>query len=129
MAEVKTGIYQIRCKRNGKRYIGKSLDIKRRWKEHVRALNDEEYSECKPDFQEDWNKYKENGFEFRILKLCKRYSLARLEAKYIQKRGDYNNLKPQLRGLNFQEWVDIVEIGVVMLFVIYVGCKVYHYFI
>ena len=33
------GIYKIENKVNGKVYIGQSIDIEKRWKEHISCLN------------------------------------------------------------------------------------------
>ena len=59
------GIYKIENKINGKVYIGESLNIERRWQEHIEDLNNNTHHSYK--LQDDWNKYNENDFEFSII--------------------------------------------------------------
>ncbi len=58
------GVYKITNKINNKVYIGESLDIRRRWKEHIEDLNNNQHHSYK--LQEDWNKYGEDNFEFSL---------------------------------------------------------------
>ncbi|MGL6341848.1 MAG: GIY-YIG nuclease family protein, partial [Waterburya sp.] len=121
------GIYRIRCKITGASYVGQAVDIKRRWQQHTRALDNKEYSKSNPQFQKDWNKYGQRSFNFSILKLCPRYSLDRLEAIYVRKYGQYNSQIPRLRNLCFMEYLDIAQNFVVVVFLIWVGYKFYEY--
>ena len=76
-----TGIYMIRCKINNKVYIGRSKNIKDRWKQHKRELrNNKHYNK---NIQKDWNKYGQDCFEFNIIVECEEYKLNELERKYI----------------------------------------------
>lgn len=63
-----TGIYEIVCTGNGKRYIGQSINIEKRFREHrnqlKRGVRENKY------FQNAWNKYGESSFEFNILEEC-----------------------------------------------------------
>jgi group I intron endonuclease len=64
---MKSGIYKILNKANGKFYIGSAIDIKRRWRQHRHELRlDKHKNEY---FQNAWNKYLEISFEFSILEL------------------------------------------------------------
>ena len=59
------GIYKIINKINNKVYIGQSIDIDRRLKDHISGLNGN-YGH-NPHFQNAWNKYGEKNFEFEIV--------------------------------------------------------------
>ncbi|EHQ90187.1 GIY-YIG nuclease family protein [Desulfosporosinus youngiae] len=62
------GVYQITNNINNKVYIGRSNDIERRWKDHIRQLNKGTHNN--QGLQNDWNKYGEGNFAFEIIKLC-----------------------------------------------------------
>ena len=53
------GIYCIRNKINNKYYIGQSIDIKNRWKEHKYNLRHNKHVNNK--LQNAWNKYGEKN--------------------------------------------------------------------
>ena len=55
------GIYKITNTKNNKVYIGKSTDIERRWKEHIRHSKDE-FTKEKPAIHKAINKYGVNTF-------------------------------------------------------------------
>ena len=59
------GIYLIENKNNGKAYVGKSIDILERWKQHLDAarLHKQDY-----EFYKDLENVK--NFSFSILELC-----------------------------------------------------------
>lgn len=59
------GIYEIKNINNGKVYIGESLDITRRWKDHLIMLNEGIHYNYK--LQNDFNIYGHECFKFRIL--------------------------------------------------------------
>ena len=63
-----TGVYEIKCVKNGKRYVGVSKDIERRWREHRGLLYRGQHHSY--DMQCDYNKFGENCFEFNVLKSC-----------------------------------------------------------
>lgn len=65
--KAKMGIYKIVNIKNGKQYIGKSVDIKRRWKEHKRALKGNYHKNIY--LQRAWDKYNEKNFKFKIIQL------------------------------------------------------------
>lgn len=60
------GVYAITCKANGKRYIGSSESILRRWREHVYNLE----SKLMNGMYEDYQKYGITGFTFKVLEVC-----------------------------------------------------------
>lgn len=83
------GIYKITNNVNGKVYIGQSVNIKARWKDHIHALN-RGSSRCAL-LQRAWNKYKQENFSFEILELCSEDMLDAVEMKYIDFYDSHNN--------------------------------------
>lgn len=77
-----TGIYKITCTSNNKVYIGQSVSIKRRWRDHLMALR--KNGHYNPKLQRAYNKYGENSFTFEILELCPKEKLNEREKFYIQ---------------------------------------------
>lgn len=59
------GIYYITNKVNGHKYVGSSVDIERRWKQHKCILRG--YCHDNSHLQAAWNKYGEDAFEFKIM--------------------------------------------------------------
>lgn len=63
--KIYSGIYCITNKIDNKKYVGQSVDIKRRWHQHKIELNNNTH--CNTHLQNAWNKYGENNFKFDIL--------------------------------------------------------------
>lgn len=82
-----SGIYEIVNTVNGKRYIGQSADIPRRWSEHRRCLR-RGCSRHLP-LQSSWNMHGEAAFAFNILVLCDPENLTPLEQQW------FDSLKPE----------------------------------
>jgi hypothetical protein len=59
------GVYKITNINNNKVYIGESLNIKRRWKEHINDLSNNEHHSKK--LQVDWNSQGKDSFKFEII--------------------------------------------------------------
>jgi group I intron endonuclease len=59
------GIYQITCTANGKKYIGSSLSIERRFTHHKTQLKYNKH--INNHLQNAWNKYGKDSFVFEIL--------------------------------------------------------------
>lgn len=76
------GIYSIRNKINGKKYIGSSVDIYRRWGVHLRNLV--RHRHPNEHLQRAWDQYGKNNFEFVIEEIC----------------------DPDVRFVKEQEWCD-----------------------
>ena len=83
------GVYMIKCLINGKVYIGKSNDVKRRWREHKSRLKRNNHENEK--LQYDWNKYGEDNFEFKLIENYDNEEFGiELEKKYINEYKSYD---------------------------------------
>ena len=75
------GIYMIQNKINNKMYIGQTVNIKERWKDHRAELRGGYHSN--KHLQRSWDKYGEESFEFSILLECEESQLNTFEEYYI----------------------------------------------
>lgn len=82
------GIYKIQNNVNGKIYIGQSVNIEKRWKEHIYELNANKH--INKHLQSAWNKYGKNNFDFTIVCLCDISELDDKEMYYISKYSSFN---------------------------------------
>lgn len=82
------GIYKITNNVNGKVYIGQSINIKARWKDHINALNRNDSHSVL--LQRAWNKYGQDNFSFEILELCSEDVLDEVETRYIEAYDSIN---------------------------------------
>ena len=78
----KCGIYCIVSGINGKRYIGSSSRIKKRWAEHKSTLKYNKH--CNPILQRSYNKYGKDNFTYEIIEECDVSLLVELEDKYME---------------------------------------------
>lgn len=83
------GVYKITNKVNGKVYIGQSISLKVRWKEHMNSLKRGDSHSIL--LQRAWNKYGQDNFSFEILELCTEDMLDEIETKYILLYDSCNN--------------------------------------
>jgi group I intron endonuclease len=60
-----SGVYFLECITESRYYIGSSVDIEKRWKEHVRELNAQRHHSI--ELQKVWNEYGQEDFCFGIL--------------------------------------------------------------
>lgn len=84
------GIYGIFNLINGKVYIGKSVNIEKRWNSHFNYLKCDKHKNS--HLQKSYNKYGKENFEYKILKLCKKEKLDYWEKYFIYDR--YNSFNP-----------------------------------
>ena len=82
------GIYAATCIPTGKQYIGRSIDIERRWNDHLELLRANKHHS--PHFQHEWNKYGEKAFQWAVLEQCSPDRLTEREQHWI------DTLAPQL---------------------------------
>jgi hypothetical protein len=75
------GIYCIKNKINGKVYIGKSVDIKDRFRRHRSLLNCHKHYNA--HLQRSFDKHGKGNFEFCVLEECDEVDLAKKEQHWI----------------------------------------------
>ena len=75
------GIYCIENKINHMKYIGQSVNIRKRWQEHRRDLNKGLHHN--DNLQNAWNLYGSHSFLFTVLELCDKESLDELEKRWV----------------------------------------------
>ena len=75
------GIYSITNTKNGKRYIGSSVNIEKRWGDHVSNLRAKKHHSR--HLQLAWNKYGEQVFRFELVAACDRGELIDQEQFWI----------------------------------------------
>lgn len=78
-----SGIYCIENKITNKKYIGKSVNIYERWRQHKMFLKHNKHHNRYLQFA--WNKYGETAFCFYIIEECLEDELNSKEIYYIQK--------------------------------------------
>lgn len=78
------GIYKITNKITNQSYIGQSIFIERRWKEHMTHKGSK-------DLEEDFDKYGITNFTFEILEICEEKELNEKEIYWIKQYDSYNN--------------------------------------
>jgi group I intron endonuclease len=87
------GIYQITNIINGKRYIGKSKDIRKRWMGHIR--DNRKGAAVNKYFQRAWDMHGEDSFTFQILELVSELKeLGGREGDWILKESPEYNIMP-----------------------------------
>ena len=91
-----TGIYSIKNIKNDKIYIGKSIDIYKRWNQHKLQLRKNEHHS--KSLQADWNKYGEDAFEFSIIEECETEKLNKMEYDNIIRYDSYINGYNEVEG-------------------------------
>ena len=81
MKNKKSGIYCIENIINGKKYIGQTINLERREKEHFSLLK----GNCHDNIhlQNAYNKYGKKNFKFRILLYCKPFELTKYEQIFV----------------------------------------------
>lgn len=117
-----SGIYRIHCKSEDKSYIGKSINIEERWKQHLYELKKGNHINNK--LQKVFNKYGKDNFEFSILKeIDDYYEIAYYESYYAEKFNAFNkgyniaklfnsqDIKYVLKNLKdlSKEWLSILK--------------------
>ena len=95
-----SGVYQIYNTVNGKRYIGSSIHIEQRFKEHLRNLRANKH--VNSHLQSAWNKYGEHSFILEEIELCEPDQCLKVEQEYI----DYYHAADRKFGYNIDPYAD-----------------------
>ena len=82
------GVYEIINKSNNKTYVGSSVNIGLRWREHKRALDASIHHSS--HLQRAWKAYGEELFIFRILEECPKEIVLEREQHWINLRRSYD---------------------------------------
>jgi hypothetical protein len=93
-----SGVYQIRCRANGKIYVGSAVNLEWRWRSHRRDLGNGVH--VNPHLQSAWNLYGHSSFEFSVLEYVDDHRLLTTEQWWINKTGRTDrrigsNVKPE----------------------------------
>ena len=80
------GIYSITNLKNGKKYVGQSVNIKKRLTMHRYLLK--KGTHYNKHLQNSYNKYGIAAFKFEILKECSTEELDKLEEEYQELVGE-----------------------------------------
>lgn len=78
-----SGIYAIYNLVDGRFYIGESVNMYKRHREHVNELDRARH--CNKRLQHAWDKYGRENFKFYVIELCDKRDLDCFETAYIQK--------------------------------------------
>jgi len=105
------GVYGIINKINNTHYIGESLDIERRWDEHIEELNNNSHHSYK--LQKAWNTHSKENFTFKIIEEMQnldspyktKMQLIYVEGKYIDQYDSIAN------GYNVENTIEEVLSG------------------
>lgn len=84
-----TGVYCIENSVNGRKYIGQSTDIEKRWRQHRQKLRNGKHNNM--HLQRAWEEYGETAFLFYVLELCDEMSLSAREIYYIEKFNSFES--------------------------------------
>lgn len=86
---LKSGIYKLANKLNGRIYVGSAKEFKRRWSQHASSLRNQKHQN--KFLQADFNKCGEEAFVFEVLEVTEgktKEERLLLEEQYIQKYYD-----------------------------------------
>ncbi len=90
------GIYKITNQVNGKCYIGQSVNIARRWRDHKKTSSDASYDTYNSSLHKAFKKYGLENFSFEVLEECLQENLNAREVYWI----DYFNSNNPQCGYN-----------------------------
>lgn len=77
------GVYAITLGKDGRTYVGSSVNVRRRWTVHRWSLNGGRHHSR--HLQRAWDKYSPNDFEFELLEECDQNQLVEREQHWIDR--------------------------------------------
>lgn len=83
------GIYKIENIINGKKYIGSSINIDKRFYRHKNDLINNKHNNI--HLQRDFNKYSLDDFKFECIEICDVNNIKKIEQKYLDKIFEIKN--------------------------------------
>lgn len=88
--EDKCGIYVVTNELSGKRYVGQSKNIKKRWQDHrSKAIHPKKADEFTKELYVDMRTFSLENFSIKILEECSEDELKNKEVEWINKLGTY----------------------------------------
>ena len=93
------GVYMIKNTVNEKYYVGSSVDIESRWKQHIKCLDNNTHNN--KHLQNAWNKYGKDKFEFLILEETSLQDVRDRETYYLKKFNCVDNGYNLIDNANF----------------------------
>lgn len=84
---IASGIYAIRNIRNGKLWVGQTINLRKRWRQHKTDLR---LGQSSPHLQAAWGEYGEPSFEFSTIELCPVEQLDFRENYWIEFHRSYD---------------------------------------
>lgn len=88
----KSGIYCFLNKTNHKRYVGSTINLKKRYREHKHQLVNNKHHSI--HLQNSFNKHGIENFEFLVLSTCPKEYLLKLEQWFIDSLKPEYNMNP-----------------------------------
>ncbi len=87
----KVGVYAITNRINGHKYIGISVDIRKRFHDHIKDLKGNYHKNG--HLQKAWNKYGEENFCFSVLEECFKDKLCDKEVIWVNRLKSFAGFK------------------------------------
>ncbi len=102
------GIYCITCTANGKKYVGSTSNMTKRWSAHrVSLLNGGHKNQ---NLQNSWNKYGALAFDFSILEICGKEKLLERELAWVSSMAPaFNVMLPDEHSAGFSHSPETIK--------------------